>query len=407
MINALPEKVGYLNTRKTLKVVHLSTSHNGGAGVAARRLHQELIKEGIQSYFVSLSRNSYKIARNEYGVSRNLRSRFISALNAKISKILSAKIYLTLFSVASVRANNLQKFGPPNNTIFHVHNWFNLISLKELKKLLNFGYKVVFTLHDQRLFTGGCHYSLNCTKFKIDCKRCPWLPAQINFLPEINLKYAAKIFKKYSSQIEIIAPSDWIKKLALESKILKNIAIHHVVNVHGEVINEYYARKKAFNVFPKDKVIIGVASVDKNSYLKGGEILEQVEKLLIVKKVNAQILYLSDINKYPDKFKNFWEVIDYLLVPSIIDNSPNVIHEAHTLGIPVIATRVGGVGELLNPEYDYSIELNENTYESIVDVIKLILGKNQKINTQQVSQSYKTYVDKSLDQTKAIYNNLL
>ena len=63
---------------------------------------------------------------------------------------------------------NLKKFGAPHETIFHIHNWFNLINLMELRKLLDLGYGVVFTLHDQRLFTGGCHYSLNCSKFKIN-----------------------------------------------------------------------------------------------------------------------------------------------------------------------------------------------------------------------------------------------
>ncbi len=388
------------------KIVHLSTSHIGGAGISARRLHRNLLLAGVQSHFVALAKPSFKIENSESKIIRSLRSRIFGALNTKFSKKLSDNTYITLLSVASIKANSLKKYGLPHDTIFHIHNWFNLINLLELKKLLNLGYKVVFTLHDQRLFTGGCHYSLDCSKFKLNCKSCPLLAPPINCIPELNLKRAKSVFMEHSSQLAIIAPSVWIQKLARESNLLKDLVIHQVTNVHGKLMNEDYVRDNQFTIEPRDKIFIGVASVEKSSNLKGGLILKEIEKLLDQEKVNAEVLYLSDLPSSSGSSNSFWTLIDYLLVPSILDNSPNVIHEAKILGIPVIATEVGGIGELLNSQYDYSVELNENTHHVVVEIIKKILSEKPKIHRKQIIETYEAYVSKSLEQIISIYRNL-
>ena len=391
---------------KVPKIVHLSTSHIGGAGISARRLHRQLLLAGVQSYFVALAKPSFEVEDSESKIVRSWYTRFFGAINTQLSKKLSNKTYITLLSVASVKAKNLKKFGAPHETIFHIHNWFNLINLMELRKLLDLGYGVVFTLHDQRLFTGGCHYSLNCSKFKMDCKSCPLLPPQVNFIPALNLKRAKNVLAKYSSQLAIIAPSAWIQELARESNLLKDLAIHHVVNVHGKLTTEDYVKENQVTSQPKDKIFIGVASVEKSSNLKGGLILKEIEKLLIQKKINAEILYLSDVASSKGNGASFWTLIDYLLVPSVLDNSPNVIHEAKILGIPVIGTEVGGIGELLNSQYDYPVALNEDTHHIVVEIIKKILSENPIINRKQIIETYEAYVSTSLDQIIGIYKNL-
>lgn len=395
-----------MTSLEDLKIVHLSTSHSGGAGIAARRLHRNLLLAGVQSYFVSIAKPAYSLGKNESKVVRKLQSRIFGAINTKLSKKLSNVTYITLMSIVSVKARTLKKFGPPNSTVFHIHNWFNLINLKELSKLLNLGYKVVFTLHDQRLFTGGCHYSLNCNKFEIDCNSCPVLPAQLNFIPQINLKRASKVFSKYSSQAVVIAPSYWIHNLAKKSQLLKNLKIYLVANVHGQIESEGYARKQEYKNSQKDKIYIGVASAEKNSIIKGGLILTQVKNLLIQNKLNAEIVYLADLKNSEGKTAAFWGLIDYLLVPSVLDNSPNVIHEAKMLGIPVIATNVGGIGELLNLHHDYSVELNDNTHNVIIQIIEKIISESPTINTKDIIKSYEAYVSQSIEQIKSIYRNL-
>jgi len=83
-----------------------------------------------------------------------------------------------------------------------------------------------------------------------------------------------------------------------------------------------------------------------------------------------------------------------------------VIHEAKMLGIPVIATNVGGIGELLNLQHDYSVELNDNTHNVIIQIIEKIISESPTINTKDIIKSYEAYVSQSIEQIKSIYRNL-
>jgi len=395
-----------LTSSKGFNVVHLSTSHSGGAGIAARRLHRELITAGVHSRFVALARTSYLLRSNELEIKRSIFVRTLGAINSRVNFLLNNKTYFTLWSVSAFRYKDLRKFGNPDTTIFHIHNWFNLLNLKDLENLLLAGYKIVFTLHDQRLFTGGCHYSLNCRKFTSDCKKCPLLPVSMNYIPALNLHRIQKIFTRFTNQITIIAPSLWIKTLAIESNLCKDLRVVNIPNVHNNLEGEGYFRTSYKPIDYQNSLVVGVASMDKNSSLKGRDILIELVNLIEAGKHNIKIIYLSEYNKYSETKDSFWNSIDYLLVPSILDNSPNVIHEAKSLGIPVIATNVGGISEILNPLYDYIIDLNESTPYLIVDFINKVPKLASKADPKQIIKEYEKYSNGSLEKIIKVYQDI-
>ena len=47
---------------------------------------------------------------------------------------------------------------------------------------------VVWTLHDQFPFTGGCHYSGTCKGYEGDCAGCPALPLDARTIPLLVLE---------------------------------------------------------------------------------------------------------------------------------------------------------------------------------------------------------------------------
>jgi glycosyltransferase involved in cell wall biosynthesis len=51
----------------------------------------------------------------------------------------------------------------------------------------------------------------------------------------------------------------------------------------------------------------------------------------------------------PDQLAGLYAAADLLVVPSLIDNAPNVIAEAHACGLPVLASAVGGIPEMIEP----------------------------------------------------------
>ena len=352
------------------KVVHLSTSHTGGAGIAARRLHKNLLEFGVSSEFIALERPSFHLGIGELSVKRSICSKLLSTSNFVFNNFLNNKTFFSLTSRSSLSRKKLMHFGSPSEVIFHIHNWFNFLNVKDIEFLLVKGYKLVFTLHDQRIFTGGCHYSLDCRKFESGCRSCPHLIFGLNFLPAINNSKVKELFRKFNNQIIITAPSKWIKTLASQSTICKDLSIEYLPNFSRDLNATGNILESRVRYGEMQEINIGVASMDKDSYLKGREILKDISTTLKQQSIKARLLYLADYHNCRDGKDNFWNSIDYLLVPSVIDNSPNVIAEAKGLGIPVLATNVGGIGELLNPKYDFLIDFNEKSSENFISIIK-------------------------------------
>lgn len=390
-----------------IQVVHLSTSHYGGAGIAARRLHQALLNKGLSSFLITLERKSYLPQDAEVAVRRAFTTKILSFLNSTFSKVISNEAYFTVFSVPAIKYNSLKEFGTPENTIFHVHNWFNLINLRILRKLLKDGFRLAFTLHDQRLFTGGCHYSLECNKYMANCSSCPKLPFLINKITRWNLNNLKKLFREHNESITIIAPSIWIETLGRNSFALKDIDIFHVSNTHSnfEKADTFLSNRKEIN--PGRRIILGVASTQKNSLIKGGRLLNEIAQTMKTKGINAEIVYLVDISTKGQSSEYFWNQIDYLLVTSVADNSPNVIHEAKLLGIPVIATNVGGIPELLNLEYDYLIQVNGHELDQFEIIMRKIIANPVLIEPKLIMNNYKFHSEKSINLLIRLYESML
>ena len=176
------------------KILQLSTSHSGGAGLSARRLNYSLNKSGIHSEFVAINRAEYNSNSNETAVFRGPLQRLQSGTYSYFSKIISHETPFTLFSSNIINLHKLRSITVSEKYIIHIHNWFNLISPNEIVRLVNLGIPVVVTLHDQRFFTGGCHVSYSCTRFTQICDNCPLLPKYLSSIPTLNIQKNLKLF---------------------------------------------------------------------------------------------------------------------------------------------------------------------------------------------------------------------
>ena len=384
-----------------LRIIHLSTSHNGGAGIAARRLNTALNLEGINSTFISLEDGTSYPSINEARVPRSKFRKLLCGLTTLLSHWLMNQTYFTLLSVSSVNLRQILKNEDPAKTIIHVHNWFNLLSSRDLIYLLRAGFNVVFTLHDQRIFTGGCHYSLDCSNFKTGCKTCPLLPKVLNKIPQINLNRIRKQFDFHKNQIVFFAPSLWIFARAKESNLLHKSYVLTAQNPH-EVFELELPTKHQNNKVATDEIILGVASFDKNSPLKGNNLVLDLKEFLTSKGIPLKIIYLSDYQT-ENRSGSFWASIDFLLVLSIADNSPNVIHEAKLLGIPVIATKVGGIPELTSEPYDLIVTLDSNINDSIFNFLEKYQHNQADFMLHQISRDYKEKFKGGLEKIISCY----
>jgi glycosyltransferase involved in cell wall biosynthesis len=375
-----------------MKIVHFSTGHLGGAGLAARRLNEGLSSVGIDSIFFALTNPTYIPTQNELQINRNVLQSLKSKFSTLASKEFSDKVLVTPLSSNLIDENFMGNLEQSEKTIFHIHNWFNIFSQSQIARLSR-RFNLVLTLHDQRLFTGACHYSLDCTKYKSVCSNCPQLTGPLQRWASrqhsIDLDF---------SELSYITPSTWLHHLATTSRYLFNsrgVVIPNCFFGYNTVVEKRVSFSPMVNV--------GLAAMDATSWIKGGEL---VSTLMSSDAANSSLRFhrLADFNDP----KDFWSLVDVLLVPSKADNSPNVIHEAKLWGKPVVSSDVGGIPEILSEGFDSCIPLTEMTPARIQHEIQRVFFQSRDFDQRlEVSQKHKEFLDTSIPLHIDFYNSLV
>ena len=183
---------------------------------------------------------------------------------------------------------------------------------------------------------------------------------QVDALHSKTISTAAKI-----TETKVL---DWADKLTTDSKIVKKI-YKEKLNVDFEF---FYAPldikkfEKLKNLKNKEKQIIFIG---RDSYEKGIDILREIES-----KINAKVVYCTN-TKWEDAMEEL-KVSSILVVPSRIESIPQVIKEAFYLKIPIIATNVGGIPELITNN-ETGILIPPNNPEILQNSINKLLVDNE------------------------------
>ncbi len=375
-----------------MQIVHLSTGHLGGAGLAARRLNAGLQAEGIKSSFFALENPTYLPQMGEYEIARSVIQRIETGITTFTSKRLTKDSLVTPISANLVDREFLLSKSKKEKTIFHIHNWFNIFSHSQLAELSH-EFQLVLTLHDQRLFTGACHYSLGCQNFKTDCARCPQLPRVFEKIPSKTLESDLDF-----SRVAFVTPSNWLMNLAKSSKLLRDspgLVISNSFYGYESYVEEHK------NIGPT--INVGFAAMDPKSWIKGGDLVNS----LMAKQLNGNSFRFFALSDFED-YRDFWCNIDVLLVPSQADNSPNVIHESKLWGIPVVASDVGGIPELIAPDFDGLIPAQEISVERMEsEIISKNLLKTNLVERHHVATTHRKLLDSSVPAHIDLYKSLL
>ena len=387
----------------SFRVIHLSTSHKGGAGIAARRLNSELNSLGIDSIFYSIYRSDFIRAENEFFIKRGPFRLLLGFLSSKLGQLTLNTTFFSILSSPAVSNRWIRKLTHNEASIIHIHNWFNLLSFSQLKRLIATGRPIVLSMHDQRLMTGGCHIALECRQLESGCTACPKVKSILRPQIRNNSRKSEKFFSEFHPNLRVITPSHFMVDQAKVSSILRFQKLSFVPNplpVFSPLpgIRRQIISNKLFRV--------GVASANPTEPLKGGDLIQGLSNHLEKKKLGIEIVYLANFKH--SFYGDFWEQINCLLVPSRGDNSPNVIHEAKVLGIPVIASDVGGIPELLDPEFDIKLDHKSITPEIILESI-LDLKQNPPTSEAGLNMrnNYYNYVGSPLKSLVDVYEDLV
>jgi hypothetical protein len=252
--------------------------------------------------------------------------------------------------------------------------------------------------------TGGCHYSLECKELRRECGHCPELPTLLNRITHLSLNEVKVSLEKSKHRVTVVAPSKWMYRELLESHVAKTCNIVFIPNV-PEQKNFAEFSGKPIQIHFGAKLVVGVASLDPSAYIKGGDLVQEV-----ISKSNNDLfefLFLKDVITCEDSDSNFWEQISVLLVPSRADNSPNVIHESKSRGIPIIASAVGGIPELLHPDFDVAIPIENLTSSAIIEELKKFSTRANIPKSEAIQQHWAGVIQDPVAAHIELYQSLM
>ena len=127
-----------------------------------------------------------------------------------------------------------------------------------------------------------------------------------------------------------------------------------------------------------------IVYIGRDSFEKGIDILKKIEP-----KIDGKIVYCTNFNW--EKTMKILKSSKILVVPSRIDNIPNVIKEAFYLKIPVIASDIEGISEIIQHNKNGILITLEDKNKFVVAINNLL--KDEKL-AEKISNSAYDYLMK-------------
>lgn len=353
-----------------IKIVN-SWEYVGGAAIAAYRLCCGLQRLGIDANMVTLPSNEKKLKNTQFLSFGNdlLGKAFRLYRKYAINKM--DTLYQPRPGGYDVFSYGLSCFGP---CLIDAISDADILNFHWVSFLLDYPYvlprikpelPVVWTFHDMNAFTGGCHYSLNCGRYKDRCGMCP----QLNSQKEEDLSSSiwrrkSKALQKIRAPLAIVTPSKWLAKEVKQSSLFNKHNVEVIPN--GINIEIFQPRDKA-NLrkkygLPSNVEVLLFGAAQLNSIRKGFKLLLEALRRVKVVKPNAQIVYFGDseiedaddlnlryLGNFSDEFKisEVYNLADIFIISSVQDNLPNVLLESISCGVPVAGFSVGGISEVI------------------------------------------------------------
>jgi glycosyltransferase involved in cell wall biosynthesis len=180
------------------------------------------------------------------------------------------------------------------------------------------------------------------------------------------------LHSKSISSVAKIAEShvlNWPDKLTTDSKATQK-QYKEKLDLDFEYLPSPLDIQKFSNIPDVTKIENQVAYVGRDSYEKGIDILKQAES-----KINGHVIYCTD-RSWDDAMKII-KSSQVVIVPSRMESLPTTVKEAFYLNVPVVATNVGGIPELISDNNTGLLVPPENP-EKLADAVNDLLSNPKK-----------------------------
>ena len=353
-----------------MRILIVNTSERtGGAAVAAQRLVDALNNSGVQARMLVRDKQTDNLTVVPLPKSVLHRWRFLWERWTIFWHLLFNRRNLFAIDVANTGTDitSLPEFKQAD--IIHL-SWINqgMLSLNGIRKIINSGKPVVWTMHDIWPATAICHLTLGCNHFKQLCRRCKYLPGggSDNDLSTKVWHKKKRIYER--SDIHFVACSRWLADQARQSQLLKG---RHVFAIPNPIDTRVFAPKDKTLAadllnLPKDKRLMLFAAQRATNENKGlaylleachmlaaqyPEMKESTALVVLGGKANQAVeelpfpVFPIDYISDTQTMVSLYNAVHAFVLPSLSENLPNTIMEAMACGVPCIGFNVGGIPE--------------------------------------------------------------
>jgi len=349
-----------------MKILIVNTSDiEGGAARAAFRLYRSLETVGVDASMLVQKKSGH-----DHGVAGE-RSIFEKGL-AQMRPVLDAlplRRYKnkrpTYFSPSWLPFSGaVKRINASDADIVHLH-WIARGFLRP-EDIAAINKPVVWSLHDNWAFTGGCHLMWDCEKYQTHCGACPVLGSkEVHDLSYRQFEKKLKYFPR-SKIKRVIGLSHWLADCAKSSRVFNGFEVRCLPNpIDTRVYSPVdQGVGRGLLRLPTQKKIItfgaigGINDVNKGfdkladalSLLRGDDI-----ELVVFGADKAQspldfgfpVHYLGHLHDELS-LRVLYSAADVMVVPSLQENLSNAIMESLSCGTPVVAFDTGGNGDLVS-----------------------------------------------------------
>ncbi len=345
-----------------IRVFHLASGGlSGGAARGAYWLHRGLLDICVDSFLLNNGRDACTDATTESLASNNFQKIKLALLPrlGGLPKQIYKKRLNRIFNTGLEGVDFTRHPAYAAADIVHLH-WINgLVAMRTLRKVTK---PIVWTMRDMWPFTGGCHYSIDCDRYRVGCGACP----QLRSNNKLDLSSLIVSNKRHSlpRSMRIVGVSNWLANCARESAVFRGFDVRVIPNNIDTSQFSPVDQKTAREILglPENKKLVLVGAQNVTDFYKGFDLLGESLAELSIRDVEIVVFgraspEISKHWRFPTRLLGFlsdsislrlaYSSADVFVAPSRMDAFAKTLAESMACGTPVVCFDATGPADIV------------------------------------------------------------